>query len=122
MEIGPYNFSYPLLEDHVEKAQLCGDFTDDDGVLQTKYNHWKEIFDFSMREDGALNYKLVDKSDFKIQTQDELLSGISIQGAGSNPSWLFELPLEYGGTFDHSQVVKAADNLNLHDIKTGQKV
>lgn len=66
IDIGPYNFSYPLLEEHVLKADLIGDFTDDDGVLQTKYNHWKDVFDFSKREDGVPNYKLIEKSDFKI--------------------------------------------------------
>ena len=120
--IGPYNFSYPLFEDHVKVSDLIGEFKDDDGVVQTRYNHWKEVFDFSKREDGVPNYTLIDKDQFKVVSQDGLLSDVEITGRGENPSWIFELPIEYGGTFDHSKVVKAADNLNLHDIKTGQKV
>ena len=29
----PYNFKYPQLKEHVDKAELIGEFTDDDGVV-----------------------------------------------------------------------------------------
>ena len=64
--IGPYNFSYPLFEEHVLVSDLIGEFKDDDGVTQTRYNHWKEVFDFSKREDGVPNYTLIEKDNFKV--------------------------------------------------------
>ena len=59
LTISPYNFKYPLLEKHALAADLVGEFTDDDGVIQTKVNHWSQVFDFTKREDGELNYSLI---------------------------------------------------------------
>lgn len=64
LTIGPYNMKYPQLKEHSDAANLCGDFTDDDGKVQTKYNHWNQIHDFTKREDGQLNYKLVNHDNF----------------------------------------------------------
>ena len=66
LTIGPYNFRYPYLESHAIAADLVGEFTDDDGVIQIKVNHWLSVFDFTKREDGELNYNLIQPSDFKI--------------------------------------------------------
>lgn len=37
---------------------------------------------------------------------------------GSDPEFLFELPIEYGGTLETNQT-KVADSLMAFDIKTG---
>jgi protein XRP2 len=34
LTFAPYNFKYPLLEEHSNKANILGEFTDDDGVVQ----------------------------------------------------------------------------------------
>ena len=64
LSIAPYNFKYSFLEEHAISADLVGEFTDDDGVVQTKVNHWSQVFDFTKREDGQLNYTLINPSDF----------------------------------------------------------
>ena len=57
--IGPYNFRYPGLKKHALAADVVGEFTDDDGIVQTKINKWSQVFDFTKREDGELNYTLI---------------------------------------------------------------
>ena len=64
LTIAPYNFKYPYLEQHAVAADLVGEFKDDDGVVQTKVNHWSQIFDFTKREDGELNYIIMPPSNF----------------------------------------------------------
>ena len=36
----PFNLKYPWLLDHSEKADLIGEYTDDDGIVQKKVNRW----------------------------------------------------------------------------------
>jgi hypothetical protein len=59
LTFAPYNFKYPHLKQHVDKAQLIGEFTDDDGVIQKKVNKWSQIYDFTKKEDETLNYQLL---------------------------------------------------------------
>ena len=59
LTIGPYNFRYPGLKEHALAAVVVGEFTDDDGIVQTKINKWSQVFDFTKREDGELNYTLI---------------------------------------------------------------
>ena len=66
LTIGPYNFKYPYLQEHAVAADLVGEFTDDDGVVQKKVNHWSQVFDFTKREDGEPNYSLIQPSEFEI--------------------------------------------------------
>ena len=54
--IAPYNFKYPHLKQHVDKADLIGTFTDDDGKVQQKVNKWSQIYDFTKKDDGSLNF------------------------------------------------------------------
>ena len=52
----PFNMRYPFLKEHSDAANITGDFVDDDGKTVTKTNHWNQIFDFTKRDDGKLNY------------------------------------------------------------------
>ena len=58
LTIGPFNWKYPLLKQHSVLAEVIGDFKDDSGTMVTKTNKWNLIFDFTKRDDGALNYEL----------------------------------------------------------------
>jgi len=68
LTFGPYNFKYPKLEEHSDSALLVGEFTDDEGKVQTKVNHWNQIFDFTKKADGELNFEFVKPEDFSIVT------------------------------------------------------
>ena len=118
----PYNFKYPLLRQHVDKAELIGEFTDDDGVVQKKVNKWSQIYDFTKREDDALNFKLLDPSEFKIincnSVNDKLQMNDDV--TDEEKDYLYELNVDYGGSLSN-EVVKAADSLMTFDIKTGAK-
>ena len=118
----PYNFKYPLLRQHVDKAELIGEFTDDDGVVQKKVNKWSQIYDFTKREDDALNFKLLDPSEFKIincnSVNDKLQMNDDV--TDEEKDYLYELNVDYGGSLSN-EVVKAADSLMAFDIKTGAK-
>lgn len=50
---GPYNFAYPLFEQHISEAKL--NFEDD---------HWSQIFDFN-REEGVQHWAVQDPSQYK---------------------------------------------------------
>ena len=56
----PYNFKYPQLRQQAQAADIIGEFKDEEGQLQKKVNKWNLIFDFTKREDGQLNYALLD--------------------------------------------------------------
>ena len=64
LTFAPYNLKYPFLKEHSDSAVITGDFVDDDGKTVTKTNHWNQIFDFTKRSDGALNFKFLDISEF----------------------------------------------------------
>ena len=54
------------MKEHSDSAVITGDFVDDDGNTVTKTNHWNQIFDFTKRDDGKLNYQIIEVSEFKI--------------------------------------------------------
>ena len=75
------------------------------------------IFDFTSNPDGKDNFKLMKPSDFKVKDiLDILPDERSLMGVSS---FLFELPIEFGGTLDSAELKKAKDNLMVFDIKTG---
>jgi hypothetical protein len=100
LTFAPYNLRYPFLKEHSESACITGQFIDDDNITVTKTNHWNSIFDFTKKE--VPNYNLLNAQEFKIDQAQQLLNK-TIEGKGSDPDFLFELPLEYGGTLDKSQ-------------------
>jgi len=95
---------------------LEGTYKDDDGEVRTRFNHWNQLFDFTKREDGQLNYTLQAPEDFAIVKPAETLE--KDFGADAD-DWIFELPVDYGGTFDSSAVAAAKDNLQTFDITVG---
>lgn len=115
LTFAPYNFKYPQLQPHSEAAAIIGEFKDDEGVTQTKVNKWNLIFDFTEKVD-APNFKLMKADKFKIVDASSLVSDIP----QTSPSdFIFELPIEFGGSLDSAQIKEAKDNLMVFDIKTG---
>ena len=94
----PYNFKYPLLEEHSKLANLLGEYKDDEGKVCQKYNRWNEVHDFTKKADGTLNYKLMDKDEFKIKTVGELPDMADIDFKGFESDFIFELPKQFGGS------------------------
>lgn len=118
LTFGPFNLKYPLLQQHSDKADLTGSFTDDDEKMQVKYNHWDQIFDFTKKDEGA-NFKLVTPDQFKFVTVSELLPDFDSNLWGeSNSDWIFDLPTEFGGSLEKA-ATPAKDGLMAFDIKTG---
>ena len=93
-----------------------GEFKDDDGEVQSRFNHWNQLFDFTKREDGQLNYTIQAPEDWAIVKPADTLDN---DFGADSADWIFELPVEYGGTFDSGAVAKAKDNLQTFDIKVG---
>ena len=84
-------------------------------MVQTKVNHWSQVFDFTKREDVELNYSLIQPSDFTLADFSTVNPSLNIP---SKNDFLFDLPVQFGGTLESSnQVVK--DSLMAFDIKTG---
>ena len=48
----------------MDTAELIGNFTDDDGIIQQKVNKWSQIYDFTKKDDGSLNFELLSPKDF----------------------------------------------------------
>ena len=72
----------------------------------TKTNKWNQIFDFTKREDENLNYKLIDKDNFKVNSLEELFPDIEIevQNDLENKDFIFDIPINYGGNLDSSLI------------------
>lgn len=101
LTFGPYNLKYPFLKSHSDQAQLVGTFVDDDGVTQKKVNKWNLIFDFTTNENGKANFKILDANQFKVVHAQELFPEIEFSDYDEHrmdKSFLFELPIEFGGT------------------------
>jgi protein XRP2 len=95
----PYNFTYPFLQEQALAADLVGEFTDDDGIIQKKVNHWSQVFDFTKRDDGELNYTLLDPFEYSINSYQAVNPFLDLPfSPKSDPDYLFELPVSYGGT------------------------
>ena len=101
----PYNIKYPLLKYHAEMAKIIGEYVDEDtGETHQKVNKWKEVYDFTLPDKGA-NYKLSDPKEFEIMTFEAIADEFNLDQelrdlmVGKN-DFIFELPLEYGGTLD----------------------
>ena len=50
----------------------------------------------------------------------DVLKDVVVEEVG-DADWLFELPIEYGGTLDQNAVAAKKDSLMAFDIKTGAK-
>ena len=84
-------------------------------MTQTKVNKWNLIFDFTEKVDGP-NFQLMKADKFKIVDACSLVPEI----ASTSPSdFIFELPVEFGGSLDSAQIKAAKDNLMAFDIRTG---
>ena len=97
LTFAPYNFKYPLLKEHSLAADIVGEFTDDDGVVQKKINKWNLVFDYTKREDAQLNFSLIQQDQFKLLNLSEINSSLVVE-KGEDPDFIFELPIEFGGS------------------------
>lgn len=114
----PYNLKYPWLKEHSDKADVVGQFTDDDGIVQQKVNRWNQIHDFTKRSDGGLNYRLLPPQEFAIQRLEDL--GIDLQDPPVGfEDFLYELPEEYGGSLREADLQERKNGLMAFDIRTG---
>ena len=102
----------------MDKAELIGNFTDDDGIIQQKVNKWSQIYDFTKKNDGSLNYKLLEPSDFELINYKIVNKDLILEDVQVDKDYIFELNVDYGGTLSN-KVVKTADGLMAFDIKTG---
>ena len=93
----PYNLKYPLLKQHATEADLIGTFKDDEGIEHDKVNKWNQIFDFTENEDGKKNQALLSPKNFTLVNYKTIVPDLEIEG---NDEFLFELPMQYGGTLD----------------------
>ena len=57
----------------------------------TEINKWDLIFDFTKKENGELNYSIVDPKDWKMNKEP-------IEGIEGEPVVTFAYPVRYGGT------------------------
>ena len=84
-----------------------------------KVNKWNQIFDFTTKESGN-NFKLISASKFKVYNIKDLHPELEMpQG---NDSFIFELPIEFGGTLDISKIAEVKQNMHAFDIKTGTQI
>jgi len=86
-----------------------------------KCNKWNQIFDFTTKPDGTKNYKLVTASQFKVKNITEVNPDLNMP-QGGNDSFIYELPVEYGGTLDISKIAEVKQNMHAFDIKTGTQI
>lgn len=108
LAFAPYNFKYGLLHAHTLKADLLGDFVDDDGVTQKKINKWAQIFDFTAADN---NFSLVDAANWKMLKFEEVAQGLGLEPlavTGEEDDFLFELPVEFGGTISQEMLAAQA--------------
>ena len=108
------------MKQHVDKADLIGEFKDDDGVVQKKVNKWNQIYDFTKKEDGSLNFKTIGPSEFKIIDYKSIKSDLVLSEINliEEKDYLFELSVDFGGTLANN-AEKVADSLMAFDIRTG---
>lgn len=112
--LAPYNFKYEQLLAHAEAANIMGQFTDDDGEVQDKVNHWNQVHDFTPKEEGGLNYELIDPTEFATVQPKDIKEDIEIEEG----EFIFELPIDFGGTLSN-ETKGHKDSLMAFDIKTG---
>jgi len=74
-------------------------------------NLWNRIFDFTETENGKKNMEILKRSQFKIITNEDILPNteLPIDQNILEPDFLYELPIEFGGTLDINSVVKSKD-------------
>lgn len=103
LKFGPFNVSYPGLEEQAQKA----------GLLD-KVNKWELIFDFTkLVKDTEDVHEQLPPADWKFEKR-------SIEGVEGESNIVFEYPNRYGGegTDDKPQSTEA-HGLQAFDIKTG---
>lgn len=97
-----------------------GEFKDDEGTTMTKVNKWNQIFDFTTKTDGTKNYKLIDSSKFKVYNIKDIHPELEMPAGDDD--FIFELPVEFGGTLDISKIAEVKQNMHAFDIKTGTQI
>ena len=70
---------------------------------------WNKVFDFTERDDGQKNHQLLQPKDFQIFGYRDVLKDVVLEEVG-DADWLFELPIEYGGTLDQNAVATCDGN------------
>ena len=90
-------------------------------------NKWKEVFDFTPSAEG--NYKLIDTAEFEIinfsTIADEFNLGQDVRDLVTDSDFLYELPVEFGGTLDQATIdaqKKEHGGMKAFDIKQGPGV
>ena len=84
IEIAPYNFAYPLLDKHCQKA----------GYAKIEENHWDLVHDFTERDDGKKNYSIIEPKDWKVEKAKMMI----IENKTEQPVQAIPVPVRYGGT------------------------
>jgi len=72
------------------------------------------VHDFTPKEEGPLNYTLIDPADFTIVSPKDIKEDIEIEAG----EFIFELPIDFGGTLPN-EYKGHKDSLMAFDIKTG---
>ncbi|CAG9329243.1 unnamed protein product [Blepharisma stoltei] len=102
---GPYNFSYPLQDQHLQKAKL-----------DQNNNLWSQIFDFNKTE-GEIHWNIMQPGEFEEMEWEKPELGDKV-----NP---IRRSVRYGGDLQEEIVEgsqeKGVEGLMSFDIKTGQK-
>ena len=62
----------------------------------------------------------INPKQFKIINYQHILPGKTIKNDNNDPHYLFELPIEFGGTLNTDNVAKAKGTEATFDIKTGK--
>ena len=95
LQFGPYNFAYPLLEEHLSQAKL-----------EVEDDHWSQVFDFN-REEGKQHWSLQNPASFK--ATEYSLEGLE---APSNPVPRHQ---KYGGTLTGPIPLGSQQQLGVED-------
>lgn len=127
LTLSPYNLKWSPLETLSQEANLIGEFTDDEGTVQQKLNHWREVHDFTPSETDVMNYQFVEPDDFQVvefsAIADEYELDDAVRELVTDGDFLYELPVEFGGTLDQAAIdaQRGKDGLKAFDIKAGRE-
>lgn len=95
LQFGPYNFAYPMLDEHLSQAKL-----------EVEDDHWSQVFDFN-REEGTQHWSLQNPTYFKIA--EYRLEGLE---APVNPVPRHQ---KYGGTLTGPIPLGSQQQLGVED-------
>lgn len=101
LTFAPYNFAYPLMDQHAASANL-----------KTDVNKWNMIFDFTTKSDGT-NFKVMDPSEWQMVKTP-------VDGMEEQPVVAFPYPEKYGGTISDSANFASSAEQNAFGIDMSQ--